>query len=152
MGYEDQNCDGIVGTQCGGMKDLHGVPQVFGGTLPARIFARTLELQREIQASKGITVAGVAPSASPSPPSGPADGSGTIGSTPQPIFSPRTPSTFFEPPLIQPSVTAESPFPRSSSNPNFGPSFAPSPDPSPSPSPSRRPGLLGAPAPPARAP
>ncbi len=36
MGYEDQNCKGIGNGACGGMLGVHGVPQVYGGTLPAQ--------------------------------------------------------------------------------------------------------------------
>ncbi len=52
MGYEDQNCDGVQSRSCGGMKNVNGVKQVFGGTLPAKIFDRTFEILREIQAEK----------------------------------------------------------------------------------------------------
>ena len=68
MGFEFQNCQNVVGTACGGMKNVNGVPQVFGGTLPAAIFARTFEILREIQAGKAAAAAqeaGVAPVASP---------------------------------------------------------------------------------------
>ena len=71
MGYEDTVCAGtathVVGTDCGGMKNLHGVKQVFGGTLPARIFARSQEILRQIKADKAARAAGLLPSASPSP-------------------------------------------------------------------------------------
>ncbi|HVM28810.1 MAG TPA: transglycosylase domain-containing protein, partial [Mycobacteriales bacterium] len=49
MGYEDQVCDGVQGRSCGGMSGVNGVRQVFGGTLPAAIFARAMEIHREVQ-------------------------------------------------------------------------------------------------------
>lgn len=52
MGYEYQSCDGVEGRACGGMKNVNGVKQVFGGTLPAKIFDRSFEILREIQANK----------------------------------------------------------------------------------------------------
>ena len=142
MGYDDQTCDGIVGTQCGGMKNLHGVPQVFGGTLPARIFARALEIQREIQAIKQITVAGVPPSASPIPApsaSTPASTSPSRGPSPSPRASVRATLGPQLEPLPDPSFVV----PRS---PRFEPPPEPSFEPPPSPSSSGGP-LLGAPAP-----
>ena len=53
MGYDRQTCTGVVGRACGGMKDVNGVEQVFGGTLPAAVFDRSLEILREIEAGKG---------------------------------------------------------------------------------------------------
>jgi membrane peptidoglycan carboxypeptidase len=81
MGYEDKECRvvdrGVVFTtrgqrSCGGMKDLHGVKQVYGGTLPAQVFARAFEILREIKAAKAAAASGgeqveVSPSASPRP-------------------------------------------------------------------------------------
>ncbi|MFP5220016.1 MAG: transglycosylase domain-containing protein [Actinomycetes bacterium] len=52
MGYEDQNCAGVQSRSCGGMLGVNGVRQVYGGTLPAEIFARAMELHREISARK----------------------------------------------------------------------------------------------------
>ena len=50
------------------MHDLHGVTgDVFGGTLPARIFARTFEILREIQAAKAAAAKGT-PSPTAAPP------------------------------------------------------------------------------------
>ncbi|MCW2605544.1 MAG: pbpF 1, partial [Frankiales bacterium] len=65
MGYEDITCKGVQDSRaCGGMKNVNGVPQVYGGTLPARIFARSFDLLREVQAERA---APRRPSASPSP-------------------------------------------------------------------------------------
>ena len=47
MGYDDEVCSEQVTTSCGGMLDVNGVPQVYGGTLPAEIFDRTFELLEE---------------------------------------------------------------------------------------------------------
>jgi membrane peptidoglycan carboxypeptidase len=66
MGYEDQTCDGVQGRACGGMKNVNGVPQVFGGTLPAKIFDRSFEILREIQAGKARAARGE-PEASAAP-------------------------------------------------------------------------------------
>ena len=49
MGYEFQECTGVTGSACGGMLGVHGVKQVYGGTLPAEIFARTFRNLRRIQ-------------------------------------------------------------------------------------------------------
>ena len=65
MGFEDQTCDGVEGRACGEMKNINGVKQVFGGTLPAAIFDRTFEILREIQANKARAAAGEPPTAAP---------------------------------------------------------------------------------------
>ena len=77
MGYDRQTCTGVVGRACGGMLGVHGVKQVFGGTLPAAIFARTFEILREIKAAEQAAQAGRAPppSVEPVPPPAPAPGS-----------------------------------------------------------------------------
>ena len=75
MGYEDTVCGSpatashVVGRSCGGMKGVHGVPQVFGGTLPAKIFARSQQILRQLQADRAR---GVPPTAGqlPAGPSG----------------------------------------------------------------------------------
>jgi membrane peptidoglycan carboxypeptidase len=59
MGYEYQACDGVQTRRaCGGMKNLKGFEQVYGGTLPAEIFARTFDNLRRIEARKGAPPAG----------------------------------------------------------------------------------------------
>lgn len=51
MGYEETSgCERVAGP-CGGMLGVNGVKQVYGGTLPARIFDRTWELLGQIQAA-----------------------------------------------------------------------------------------------------
>lgn len=72
MGYEDMSCRSatthVVGPACGGMKNLHGVPQVYGGTLPARVFAEAQNVLRRIQADRAARAAGLlVPTASPTP-------------------------------------------------------------------------------------
>ncbi len=140
MGYDDQTCTGIVGRACGEMKDIQGVPQVFGGTLPATIFARTFEILAEIQAAKQLALTGVPPPPSPVPSLTPsaavvAPTAPTVRSSPSPearLPSPAAPLTEFSPPAFAPT-------------PFVVPSTA-SARPSPTPTPSRRP-LLGAPGP-----
>ncbi|MDP3712932.1 MAG: transglycosylase domain-containing protein [Mycobacteriales bacterium] len=64
MGFEDKECESkdgrtrTVGAACGGMLNVNGVKQVFGGTLPARIFARAFEILREIKAAKAAAASG----------------------------------------------------------------------------------------------
>ncbi len=54
MGYEyTANCDQVKGP-CGGMLNVNGVPQVFGGTLPAQVYARSWQLYREAQAAAAL--------------------------------------------------------------------------------------------------
>ncbi len=52
MGYEDQSCEGVEGSACGGMKDVNGVAQVYGGTLPALVFDRAFEILAEVRAAR----------------------------------------------------------------------------------------------------
>ena len=62
MGYEPQRS----------MRNIAGVRGlVYGGTLPAKVFARTFEILREIQAERKARMSGVAPSASASEASSP---------------------------------------------------------------------------------
>lgn len=66
MGYEYTSCRSdtthVVGTACGGMHDIGGVRgQIFGGTLPAQIFARAQVDLRAIQAARAATLASPAP-------------------------------------------------------------------------------------------
>ena len=60
MGFDRQSCKGVVGSACGGMKGIHGVEQVYGGTLPAAIFDRTFEILAEIKAGAGSAQPGPA--------------------------------------------------------------------------------------------
>ncbi|MCU1588230.1 MAG: pbpF 1 [Frankiales bacterium] len=121
MGYEDISCRSdtthVVGTACGGMKGIHGVRQVFGGTLPARIFARAQQLLREIKADRKAGGSGVLPTASPAAtrtaqptasatttPAPRATRSGVPAPTPSPTPSPQPePSSIFT--TAEPSPT-----------------------------------------------
>ena len=66
MGFEEIECtvstkQGVARVPsgaCGGMKNIKGVKQVYGGTLPARIFARAFEILREIKAAKAAAASG----------------------------------------------------------------------------------------------
>lgn len=83
MGYEDIACTSktthVVGTSCGGMKNLHGVKQVFGGTLPAKIFARAQVVLRQIKAERAARAAGLpTPTAMPSPTHRPVKATATV--------------------------------------------------------------------------
>ena len=57
MGYEDQSCEGVEGRACGGMKDVNGVEQVYGGTLPALVFDRAFEILAEVRAARTASAA-----------------------------------------------------------------------------------------------
>ncbi|MDQ3503045.1 MAG: hypothetical protein M3486_05465, partial [Actinomycetota bacterium] len=145
MGYDDQTCTGIVGRACGEMKNIQGVPQVFGGTLPATIFARTFEILAEIQAAKQLAATGVPPPPSPVPSISP---SAEVVPPPAAATIAPSPRSSPSPEFIVPTPLAPLDVPTRA--PRFEPTpFVPPPSPSspsPSPSPSRRP-LLGAPGP-----
>ncbi len=77
MGYEYIACKAFfdkdgkklpwkVSGPCGGMKKLHGFKQVYGGTLPAEIFAKALENYRRIKADRAALLSGK-PRVSPTP-------------------------------------------------------------------------------------
>ncbi len=131
MGYEYAQCRGstshVVGTACGGMHDLGGVKGlVFGGTLPARIFARTQELLRQIKQARAAGASGlVLPTPSPS---------ATLPRTPRVRRLRATPTS--RPLLIAP---AQPPAPSRTAPPT--PGSTPRPRPSPTPSPTSRVGL-----------
>ena len=72
MGYDYKECTGTVSatvngkavTQktrvngpCGGMHDLHGFRDVYGGTLPAQVFSRTFAILAEIQQDRAARAA-----------------------------------------------------------------------------------------------
>ena len=76
MGYEYSTCTGLTNAKkeplkvngpCGGMKDLHGVKQVFGGTLPALAFTRAQQIYAQITADRAARAAGLDPGPTPSP-------------------------------------------------------------------------------------
>ena len=127
MGYEDIACVSdtthVVGHDCGGMVNLDGVHgKIFGGTLPARIFARSQVLYRQIKAERAARAAGLLPSASPSPDRSP---SPSRSASPLPALTPRRTVS----PTPRPSATL-SPTPTPSLPPTSPP---PSPTPSTSP-------------------
>jgi penicillin-binding protein 1A len=134
MGYEYQSCDLrgpkpkrarlTVDGPCGGMKKLHGYKQVFGGTLPAEVFAKAQENLRRIKAERAARAAGLpipsaTPSASKKPRSqGSATPSATAVRTARPSATPsptpsRTPSgpvpTILPPPPPSPTPTESPP-------------------------------------------
>lgn len=133
MGYEDQICTGIQGGACGGMKNLHGARQVYGGTLPAQVFDRTFEILADIQAASQREAAGLAPSreAEPSP----------SARRPSPSAAAPTPSAA----APVPSPEAPTPSPAAPVPTTVAPEpTAPQPSPSPSPTGSPPPLLPGA--------
>ena len=58
MGYDDERCAGGLTRSCGGMEDVNGVEQVYGGTLPAAIYDRTWELLQEVEARRAAEPTG----------------------------------------------------------------------------------------------
>ncbi|MBC7373122.1 MAG: penicillin-binding protein, partial [Frankiales bacterium] len=137
MGFDVQTCAGVVGRACGGMLNVNGVKQVFGGTLPAAVFDRTFEILREIQAGKrpGLGEAG---------PTAPAGAAPTAGIEASPRANrPRTrrssapvaPANPVQPatlPRPSPSAPPPEPAPEPSPRPS---SVLPPPPPGPQPSP-----------------
>lgn len=80
MGYEYSSCtvgkkseNLKVAGKCGGMKGVHGARQVFGGGLPAKIFARSQEILREIKLERERERAGLP----------------TVTASPEPTMRPR---------------------------------------------------------------
>jgi penicillin-binding protein 1A len=70
MGYEFSSCKlghGLhVDGRCGGMHDLGGTSgQIYGGTVPARVFARAQDILRQIKAERQARAAGLLPTAAP---------------------------------------------------------------------------------------
>ena len=104
MGYEYSSCQVgkvvehlRVDGPCGGMKGVHGVKQVYGGTLPAAIFARAQEVLRQIKADRAARAAGLPTvSATPTPTRQP------VRSTPTPTLAARPTRT----PVPKPTASA----------------------------------------------
>ena len=75
MGYEFTACTLGSGADkqhvegsCGGMRDIAGVKgQIYGGTLPARIFTRALQIYDDIKKTEALKAAGVDVTATASP-------------------------------------------------------------------------------------
>ena len=78
MGYDFKECTGSVTNTvdgkavitktrvdgpCGGMHDLHGFHDVYGGTLPAQVFARTFAILTQIQQDRAAALAAAAAAA-----------------------------------------------------------------------------------------
>ena len=137
MGYEDQVCDGIVGTSCGGMKEAglpsvavrEGFPQVFGGTLPAMVFARTFQILAEMEAARQLQAAGPPPPV-PAPAPSATSSSATVTATVAPRRSPL-PRTSSETTIVTTTTAPEPVAP----GPTAAQIQSPSPQPSPSPPP-----------------
>ena len=125
MGYEDQSCKGVEGRNCGGMKNVNGVEQVYGGTLPAQIFDRTFEIFREIRAEKVRAAAGEPAVVQPV----------EATAEPQPTRTPRRRSTQApapEQPAQRPAEEpSEPPAEEPAEQPSEQPSRGPEPDPDP---------------------
>jgi penicillin-binding protein 1A len=107
MGYDKQYLD--HGRLPHSMKDVEGVPEVFGGTLPARIFAHTFDNYRLLRTTHHLPEA---PGASPSPA---AHAIGVATSSPRPSSAARATRRPSRSPAPQPAQQ---------------PSEAPSPTPS----------------------
>jgi membrane peptidoglycan carboxypeptidase len=59
MGYDDETCAPDSDERsCGGMKNVNGVEQVYGGTLPAEIYDRTWEILEEVEARRAAEPTG----------------------------------------------------------------------------------------------
>ena len=130
MGYEYINCNPAKGQHvdgsCGGMHDVGGQKgQIFGGTVPARLFTRALQLYKEIKRTNELRAAGVDVSASPSPTTGPRVRT-TGRATPTVTVAPRrtasatpsakpratpTPARTTRPPIIVPPTQPPQPSP-----------------------------------------
>ncbi|MCU1691814.1 MAG: pbpF 1 [Frankiales bacterium] len=90
MGYEDITCKGVQDSgACGGMKGVHGVPQVYGGTLPARIFDRAFEILRDIQTGRAAPPAPRGGYAAFTPPPAPSPSVRSGGATVEPTATTR---------------------------------------------------------------
>lgn len=142
MGYEETTCripvkDGTLvvrNGQCGGMKGVQGVKQVFGGTLPAKVFARSFEILREIKAARAAAANGEEPVVRPSGPrtagpSSPAPSRSAVPAGPSATPTPRRTG----PQVVQtvlPTARPSAPQPRPTTT------SQPPPEPSPTPSPS----------------
>jgi penicillin-binding protein 1A len=124
MGYEYTTCDlsknKHVNGPCGGMHDLGGVHgQIFGGTLPARVFTRAQQLLVQIKRDRALKEAGVVVTASPTPtkrvrvPVGAVTASTAPTSRRTPVARPTataspTPVATSQPPVILPPAPSPS--------------------------------------------
>ena len=98
----------VAGRGCGGMHDLDGVTgQIYGGTLPAEVFARTQAILAQIRSARAGAGSGVSPfpglpTLSPTP-----DAVAPSRPTRRPRSRPRTPRS------VRPRVTPSRPSPSS---------------------------------------
>jgi membrane peptidoglycan carboxypeptidase len=98
MGFEDQTCDGVQGRSCGGMQGVKGLRQVYGGTLPAEIFARAFAIHREVQERRAA------------PPSTPVEQVADVAPAPAPSSAPpRRQAPTSAPPARRPAAPAPAP-------------------------------------------
>jgi len=126
MGYERSSCEVDKGLEidgpCGGMKDVHGVRQVYGGTLPAKIFDVAQDELRRIKAERAARAAGTplpSPSAEPTRKPRPDRSSAAPepvrtrapSRTPSPTPPPAPTSAPPTPPVIIPTAPPPSPSP-----------------------------------------
>jgi penicillin-binding protein 1A len=134
MGFEHQSCDGVSGRSCGGMQGVNGVRQVFGGTLPAEIFARSFDNLRAIEARRAAPpaaeqVATVEDEPAPAQTSAPRRTTAPEAEAPAPAPAEPAPA-----PVEQQQEPVEPPPPPPP------PAEQPPPSPRPEPEPSRPPG------------
>ncbi len=122
MGYEYSACSVgkdkdnnplRVAGPCGGMSNLHGVKQVYGGTLPAKAFTRAQQILEQIRADRKARAAGLVPAPTPT---------ATPKATRAPSRAPVTPTTAAPAPTAAPT-----------------PRRTPSPTPTPTPTPTQAP-------------
>ena len=150
MGYDYKECAGTVSATvdgrtvqqktrvdgpCGGMHDLHGFHDVYGGTLPAQVFSRTFALLAQLQQERAAKAAAAnrptttaAPSRAPSVSSAPSPASPSLTAAPSANASERaaSPSPSASPGSERPSPLLPSPRQSRSARP-----ASPSPSPSP---------------------
>ena len=100
MGYDKQYVD--HGRLPHSMKNVEGVPEVFGGTLPARIFARTFDNYRLLKTTHHLPGDGTSGAGSPAP-------SSTVrpGATTSPRPTPKAPGTHKPSPRPSPPPSQE---------------------------------------------
>ena len=102
MGYDKQYVD--HGRLPHSMKNVEGVPEVFGGTLPARIFAKTFDNYRLLKSTHHLPGDGSSLSSSPTPHATFRPGStSSPHPTPPPATRKPAPKPTSPPPTQQPS-------------------------------------------------
>ncbi len=125
MGYEYSSCSvgkGLrVEGRCGGMKGVQGVKQVYGGTLPAKVFARSQEILKAIKADRAARAAGILPAATPTP---------TVTATKRPLSPKPQRSATLAPLPARTAAPAPSPTPAPTVAPTSAPPVVVPPPPS----------------------